>query len=331
MKPPSTPVRQAPTTLPAGAGTLDKEPSVGPDETLPHPPATSPAALGRASHSVVRPAEQRVPMVFASPHSGDDYPPAFIRAARLSPMQLRRSEDAFVDRLFEAATSVGAPLLKAHFPRVYVDPNREPYELDPAMFDAPLPDFVNVASPRVAAGLGTIAKVVATGENIYARRLSFEEARQRIEAHYVPYHRTLQALLAETEARFGCYLLVDCHSMPSIGGPMDADPGTRRLDFVLGDCFGTACASGIIAVAERSLSARGYTVERNIPYAGGFTTRHYGQPGRRRHALQIEVNRGLYMDERQIQPSAGLPRVTADITRLIEALAAAVPALIGAR
>ncbi len=301
---------------------------MGPDDTAPLAGASA-VRPGQPAFSIVRPAEQTVPLVFASPHSGDTYPPEFVNSVNLGFNVLRRSEDAFVDRLFQAAKDHGAPLLKAHFPRVYVDPNREPYELDPHMFDTPLPQYVNHRSPRVAAGLGTVARVVATGENIYARKLSFDEARRRIEANYVPYHQALTDLLAETHARFGCYLLIDCHSMPSIGGPMDADPGSRRLDFVLGDCFGTTCATAIVDLAERTLQARGHSVHRNNPYAGGFTTRHYGRPSERKHALQIEVNRALYMDETRIRPSAALPAMVADLTLLIAALAKAVPQLIG--
>ncbi len=292
---------------------------MAPDED----PVMQPAGGDRAqrqSHSVVEPVEHRVPLVFASPHSGQDYPPEFIAEARLTALSLRRSEDAFVDELFAAAPGTGAPLLRAHFPRVYIDPNREPFELDPGMFATPLPEFVNTGSPRVIAGLGTIAKVVANGEEIYRHKLDFEQARRRIEAHYFPYHATLQHLLERTRRRFGCYLLVDCHSMPSIGGPMDADPGLRRLDIVLGDCHGTSCAPAVTALAENILRGQGFTVRRNVPYAGGYTTRHYARPREGLHTLQIEVNRALYMDELRIAPAVGLPRVKAALTLLIEAL-----------
>ncbi|MFO1146621.1 MAG: N-formylglutamate amidohydrolase [Rhodospirillales bacterium] len=294
---------------------------MAPDEHPAMRPAAQDPARGR-SHSVVEPdgQQQRVPLVFASPHSGQEYPAEFIRAARLAALSLRRSEDAFVDQLFGAAPRFGAPLLRAHFPRVYIDPNREPFELDPGMFDGPLPDFVNTGSPRVFAGLGTIARVVANGEEIYRDKLTFDEAKQRIETHYFPYHSTLQHLLEKTRRRFGVYLLVDCHSMPSVGGPMDADPGLRRLDIVLGDCRGTSCAPAITSLAESTLRAQGFTVRRNVPYAGGYTTRHYARPREGRHALQIEVNRALYMDELRIAPAVGLSRVTEALTVLIETL-----------
>lgn len=278
-----------------------------------------------APFSVLEPVEQTVPLVFASPHSGQEYPPGFVAASRLDPLMLRRSEDAFVDGLFGAAPRFGAPMLRAHFPRAYVDPNREPFELDPAMFAEALPGYVNVRSPRVAAGLGTIAKVVANGEEVYRDKLDFAEVLQRLEAHYFPYHRALQDLLNRTRARFGCYLLVDCHSMPSIGGPMDADPGRPRLDIVLGDCYGTSCAPHVTALAESTLRGLGLTVRRNIPYAGGHTTRHYCRPADGRHTLQIEVNRALYLDEERIAPLPEMQHVREAMTTLIEALAGLEP------
>lgn len=286
-----------------------------------------PARVGGAdpSFSVLAPSVQSVPLVFASPHSGDDYPPEFVASSRLQPLSLRRSEDAFIDRIFAAAPAHGAPLLRAHFPRVYVDPNREPFELDPRMFDAPLPEYINAHSPRATAGLGTIARVVANGEDIYGAKLKFEEVRQRIETHYFPYHAALRDLLDLTHRLFGCYLLVDCHSMPSVGGPMDADPGLRRLDIVLGDCFGSSCSPIVTQVAERTLKDLGLTVRRNMPYAGGYTTHHYGRPRGGLHALQIEVNRSLYMDELAISPTSGLQPITDAATTLIRALAALDP------
>ena len=267
------------------------------------------------------PAEQTVPLVFASPHSGTDYTPAFIAASRLDPLALRRSEDAFIDDIFAVAAEFGAPLLTATFPRAYVDPNREPFELDPAMFDAPLPAYVNTNSPRVAAGLGTVARVVTNGEEIYRGKLSFDEVRQRIDRLYYPYHHALQRLLDQTRAKFGVYLLIDCHSMPSIGGPMDCDPGLKRFDAVLGDRFGTSCAPVVTETAERILRSLGYSVGRNIPYAGGYCTHHYGKPQTRMHALQIEINRALYMDEERVIPVAGIVDVKRKVRQLIEALA----------
>ncbi len=279
---------------------------------------------------VQAPAEQTAPLVFASPHSGRLYPPDFVAASRLDPIRLRRSEDAFVDEIFAAAPAHGAPLLRAHFARAYVDPNREAFELDPAMFEDALPDYVNTTSVRVAVGLGTIAKVVTSGEEIYRTSLRFEDARRRIEACYVPYHETLRGLLEATRRRFGACLLIDCHSMPSVGGPMDADPGLRRVGVVLGDCHGTACAPAVTDMAERELKAMRFTVTRNDPYAGGFTTRHYGAPKDGVHVLQIEINRAHYMDEATVARGAGLPPLVRRITRLIEAMARIDPQILAA-
>lgn len=282
----------------------------------------SPEPAATASWSVSAPAEQRVPLVFTSPHSGCDYPEEFVAASRLDPLTLRRSEDAFVDRIFAATAEVGAPLLKAHFPRAFVDPNREPFELDPEMFEEPLPPYVNTTSPRVAAGLGTVARVVTSGDDIYARKLRFTEVQRWIDRHYRPYHAALRVLLEKTRARFGVCLLVDCHSMPSVGGPMDSDCGRPRVDAVLGDRFGTSCAPAVTDTAAQALRELGYSLRRNIPYAGGYTTSHYGRPQSGIHALQIEINRALYMDEDLVRPTAGLTELQRRMRFVIQRLAA---------
>ena len=300
-----------------------------PDDTVLASPDEAQVGPGAAC-SVAAPDHRTAPVVFASPHSGDRYPPSFLAATRLDLVNLRRSEDAFVDRIYAAAPKLGAPLLKAHFPRSYVDPNREAFELDPAMFDGPLPDYANVTSPRVAAGLGTVARVVTSGEAIYQDRLDFAEVKRRIDQNYVPYHAALKDLIGATVSAFGACLLVDCHSMPSIGGPMDSDSGHKRVDFVLGDRFGMSCARSVTDRAERVLRRLGYSVRRNVPYAGGFTTRHYGRPRERVHALQIEINRALYMDEMRVAPIDNLQVVRRHMTELMEALVAIDPAELGA-
>jgi N-formylglutamate amidohydrolase len=267
-----------------------------------------------------RPGSERLPLILASPHSGSDYPPEFVAASRLDSLALRRSEDSFVDELFAAAPSLGAPLLSARFPRAYLDVNREAYELDPAMFSDALPRFVNARSPRVRMGLGTIARIVANGEEIYAGKLCFAEARRRIDGLYHPYHQALVRLVEETEALFGGYLLVDCHSMPSAAGSVSGPDGA---DVVLGDCHGAACAPAILEAARHFLAERGFAVAVNAPYAGGFTTGHYGDPCRSRHALQIELNRGLYMDERNYRRKPRFARIAADMAELIRRLSLA--------
>ncbi len=277
---------------------------------------------------ILAPAEQQVPLVFASPHSGSDYPKEFLAASRLDPLTLRRSEDSYVDELFSVVTELGAPLLRARFPRAYLDPNREPFELDPTMFEDELPAFVNSRSPRVRVGLGTIARVVATGEDIYAHKLRFGDAMARIDRLYRPYHRALRQLVTATRERFGCYLLVDCHSMPSTTTLGERTVRRSRPDIVLGDCHGTACHPLIIEAAHRTLSAKGYAVVRNTPYAGGFTTAHYGKPGTARHSLQIELCRALYMDERSFDRKPFFGQLVEDMRDLAIALAALGPLLV---
>ena len=261
-----------------------------------------------------RPAACTLPLVLASPHSGADYPEEFLAASRLDPLTLRRSEDSYVDRLFAAAPELGAPLLAARFPRAYLDPNREAWELDPTMFADPLPGFVNARSPRVRMGLGTIARIVASGEEIYARKLRFAEARARVETLYQPYHQALRRLVGETETAFGGYLLLDCHSMPSAASGAG---GQEPADIVLGDCHGISCARPIVEAARAFLVSRKFTVALNAPYAGGFTTGHYGGPRRGHHALQIELNRALYMDERSYRRKPGFDRLAAEMSALV--------------
>jgi N-formylglutamate amidohydrolase len=276
-----------------------------------------PRPLGTGVFDLQLPVARCLPLVLASPHSGSEYPPDFLAASRLDPLALRRSEDSFVDELFAAASRLGAPLLSARFPRAYVDVNREAYELDPAMFSDALPGFVNAASPRVRIGLGTIARIVASGEEIYAKKLRFAEAIQRIEGLYHPYHQALRRLIEETEGVFGGCLLIDCHSMPSAAG---SGGGQDAADIVLGDCHGASCAPQIIDAASGFLVERGFVIAVNAPYAGGFTTGFYGRPRAHRHALQIEINRALYMDERSYRRKPRFARLVKDMAELVQRL-----------
>ena len=271
-----------------------------------------------------RPIRQTLPMVVASPHSGRDYPAEFVARSPLSIQRLRSSEDGFVDEIFAAAPDCGAPMLRALFPRVYVDVNREPYELDPAMFSDPLPGYVTTRNARIAAGLGTIARVVSNGEPIYADKLTFAEADARIKHQYDPYHRALAGLIDETRRLFGFCILMDCHSMPS-GATSQRGVGTKRLrqiGAVLGDCYATACDPMVTNEAESLFTSLGYGVQRNSPYAGGFVTRHYGRPSEGVHALQIELNRGLYMDESRIERLPAIAELTDNMAHLIRRLGA---------
>jgi N-formylglutamate amidohydrolase len=266
---------------------------------------------------VLEPAVRRGPVLFNSPHSGATYPRAFLSTARLDLRALRRSEDSFMDELMAGVVAQGYPLMRAHFPRCYVDVNREPYELDPRMFEGRLPSFANTRSMRVAGGLGTVARVVGDAQEIYDRRIPVDDALARIESLYKPYHRALRRLFTGIHREFGTAVLVDCHSMPSNAGIREE---RARPEFVIGDRYGTACIGIVADVVEQTLRGVGYTVSRNKPYAGGFITEHYGNPAAGLHAVQLEVNRALYMDERRYQRTANFARVAADMETLASRL-----------
>ena len=247
---------------------------------------------------IIEPAEWRGPVVFNSPHSGSVYPRAFLTASRLEVTALRRSEDSFVDELAFGVVERGYPLMRAHFPRCYVDVNREPYELDPRMFEGRLPSFANTRSMRVAGGLGTVARVVGDAQEIYGQRIPVDDAIRRIEGLYKPYHRALRRLFTRVHRDFGAAVLIDCHSMPSTAGSKDERP---RADVVLGDRYGTSCVAAVVETVESTLRAQGYSVL---------------------HAIQLELNRALYMDERRFERSSSFARLAADLEALADCLAA---------
>jgi N-formylglutamate amidohydrolase len=264
------------------------------------------------------PEDYRSPVVFNSPHSGRVYPQTFLESAKLDLATLRRSEDSFVDELMAGVVPRGNPLVRAHFPRCYIDVNREPYELDPRMFDGRLPSFANTRSMRVAGGLGTVARVVGDAQEIYHQRIPIDDALRRIEGLYKPYHRALRRLLTKVHADFGTAMLVDCHSMPSNAGTKDDRP---RADVVIGDRYGTSCVPILSETVDEVFRELGYVVSRNKPYAGGFITEHYGNPAAGLHSVQIEINRALYMDERRFERSPGFGRLEADLMTLADRLA----------
>jgi N-formylglutamate amidohydrolase len=270
------------------------------------------------------PLEQTAPFVLCSPHSGRIYPREFLAQSRLDPLALRKSEDCFVDDLFAGAAALGVPMIAARFPRAYLDVNREPYELDPELFADPLPDFANTQSVRVVGGLGTIARIVADGEEIYARKLSINEGLSRIEQLYVPFHDALSNLISATRDRFGYAILVDCHSMPSALMAQGSGP---RPDFVIGDRFGASCDVRLTRLLKELISLKGYDVQLNRPYAGGYITEHYGRPRRGVHAVQLEINRGLYLDEAAFRPSAGFTALKAKLTTIAAQLFDEVPVI----
>lgn len=269
---------------------------------------------------ILAPERQRLPLVFDSPHSGRNYPADFLAASRLSERAIRRSEDSFVDELFVPAVERGAPLLKANFPRAWLDVNREPYELDPDMFSGRLPTYANVRSVRVAGGLGTIARIVSESEEIYSGPLNVEEVLARIDRVYKPYHAALGRLLSRTRAGFGMAVLIDCHSMPST---VRGGVGRSRPDIVIGDRYGTSCTPELVDLVTDIFSRCGYSVCRNKPYAGGYITEHYGRPAHGFHALQIEVNRALYLDEQRLEKHDGFARLRDDVAGFVDALSVA--------
>jgi N-formylglutamate amidohydrolase len=268
-------------------------------------------------YEVLEPAEYKGPVLFNSPHSGAIYPRDFLASSRLDIGTLRRSEDSFVDELMAGVVAQGFPLMHAHFPRCFVDVNREPYELDPRMFEGRLPSFANTRSMRVAGGLGTVARVVGDAQEIYDQRIPVDDALRRIESLYKPYHRSLRRLFTRLHRDFGAAVLIDCHSMPSTAGHRDERP---RPEFVLGDRYGTSCVGVVAETVEYVLRSLGYSVSRNKPYAGGFITEHYGNPAAGLHAIQLEVNRALYMDERRYERAPHFAVLAGDLETLAQRL-----------
>ncbi|HVV27000.1 MAG TPA: N-formylglutamate amidohydrolase [Rhizomicrobium sp.] len=284
------------------------------------PPAPTDDAEWAEPFRLERPLRQNVPFVFASPHSGRSYPASLLARTRLDALTLRRSEDAFVDELFAEVAGLGAPLLCAQFPRAFLDVNRGVAELDAAMFDAPLGVPVDVPSPRVAAGLGVIPRIVRDGAEIYRGKLKSTEADARISRLYRPYHQALAQLLEETRARFGVAVLIDCHSMPS---------ALSVPDIVLGDRYGASAAPPLTAHTEAAFQREGFSVARNTPYAGGHSTVLHGRVASGCHALQIEINRALYLDEDRIAKRPSFDMVRVRLTRAIQNLVAIPLSLLG--
>ena len=268
-------------------------------------------------YTLIEPLHRTAPLIFASPHSGRRYPADLLAQARAGLLSLRRSEDIYVDELFAGAAGHGALVLSASIARAYVDLNRDPAELDPEMFEERLPHAHAHSTPRVQAGLGAIPRVTGDGTPIYRRKLNVAEAERRIATVHKPYHALLSGLVGDTKAAFGCAVLIDCHSMPS------SARGVHSPDVVLGDRFGASCHPSVTALAEVCLRRLGYRVARNAPFAGGHTTQTYGRPAHGVHALQIELNRALYVDERSLERTTGYMRVRADMGRLAETLATA--------
>lgn len=274
--------------------------------------------MPKAAFHIAHPERRSTAVVFASPHSGRDYPSSFLSRTALNEHSVRSSEDAFVDRLFDCAPQMGAPLLMAGAPRAYVDLNRSADELDPALIEG-----VGAVghNPRVASGLGVIPRVVANGRAIYTGKISRAEADHRIRTCWHPYHLALQAQLDRAHAMFGQAILIDCHSMPHEAMDSVARRGLRRPEVVLGDRFGAAADAAIMDRIEAAFGAAGLVVTRNTPFAGAYTTQAYGRPSRGRHAVQIEIDRALYMDEKTLSESEGFDALQRRLSAVIDGLA----------
>ena len=275
--------------------------------------------MQRLTYNLERPAKRDSSVVFASPHSGREYLPSFLRRVVLDERAIRSSEDAFVDQLFAAAPKFGVPLITATAPRAFIDLNRAPEELDPALVSQVRRVSHN---PRVASGLGVIPRVVANGRAIYRGKIPLDEAHARIATFWRPYHDALQTLLDESHNAFGEAILIDCHSMPHEALENVGPPGAPRPDIVLGDRFGASAAGSLVEQVEAAFASAGFRVARNMPFAGAFITQHYGRPSRQQHAVQIEIDRALYMNERTLQPNADFEAFRTTLSGVIAEIAA---------
>ncbi|MGQ0611675.1 MAG: N-formylglutamate amidohydrolase [Paracoccaceae bacterium] len=270
------------------------------------------------SFRLLRPQEQTTSVIFASPHSGRTYPPAFLAQSVLDSLALRSSEDAFVDELLADATAVGAPLMLADIPRAFIDLNRGPEELDPALIEGVHRTPLN---PRVSSGIGVIPRVVSGGRHIYRGKLTLSEAEARLRGHWHPYHDALRRLIDETHARFGQAILVDCHSMPHEAIESHTRPGQPRPEVVLGDRFGAAAGGHVIEEIEAAFQQAGLRVSRNVPFAGAFIAQSYGRPSTGRHVVQIEIDRSLYMNEAEVTRGPGFAAFRAGISAVLARIA----------
>lgn len=272
-----------------------------------------------AAYDLRCPERQTTPIIFSSPHSGRDYTGAFLQSVVLDHLAIRTSEDAFVDRLFDMAPEMGAPLLAACVPRAFIDLNRAADELDPAVIEgiARAPH-----NPRVSSGLGVIPRVVAGGRAIYSGKLSLAEAEARILRYWHPYHAALKRLIEGTLADFGQAILIDCHSMPHEAIEAHARPGQPKPEVVLGDRFGAASGREVMEQVEAAFSGAGFRVARNAPFAGAHIAQAYGRPSRGCHVIQVEIDRSLYMDEDLILPAEGFEAFRSVMAGVVADLAA---------
>jgi N-formylglutamate amidohydrolase len=273
--------------------------------------------MSKAPYLLQRPERRTSPVVFASPHSGRAYPSEMVQASVLDPLQLRSSEDAHVDRLFSDVPSFGAVLLSAVYPRAWVDLNRRADELDPALIE----DVTRVGlNPRIASGLGVIPRVVAGGRSIYRGKITRAEAQARIDTVWMPYHQLLRAVLDESLSLFGQALLIDCHSMPREALSTIRTARGKRPEVVIGDRYGASASPSVVSAVEGAFRAQGFSVSRNVPFAGAYVVQHYGRPSRQCHTVQVEIDRSLYMNERTLALRSDFPELRARISAVARAI-----------
>ena len=275
--------------------------------------------MSKAAFKLTMPKNRTNSVIFASPHSSRNYPRGFLQQSILDDHAIRSSEDAFVDQLFAAVPEFGSPFIEATAPRAYVDMNRSPDELDPALIQGMRSVTYN---PRIVSGLGVVPRVVANSRCIYSGKLTMEEVQARIDTYWHPYHEKLQSLLNESHELFGQVILIDCHSMPHEALDNLARSGMRRPEVVLGDRFGASASAAVMDVVERAFLDEGLSVVRNVPFAGAYTTQHYGRPSRRQHTIQVEIDRSLYMNEPLIRPNNNFRAMQEAMARIIGRIAA---------
>ncbi|MCG3269161.1 N-formylglutamate amidohydrolase [Yoonia sp. I 8.24] len=274
--------------------------------------------MSNTAYQIARPAQRNTSVVFASPHSGRGYTAAFMGQVDLDAMLIRSSEDAFVDQLYAAAPDFGAPLIRAIAPRAFVDLNRGPDEFDPALIKD---IFRKPQNPRIASGLGVIPRVVANGRHIYRGKITLAQAHDRIANYWRPYHDQLQTLMDESNRAYGQSILIDCHSMPHEALSTMTSPNTTLPDIVLGDRFGKTAAPQIMDQVEQAFVSAGFRVARNAPFAGAYIVQRYGHPARSQHAIQVEIDRGIYMNEKTLTLNPDFAHIQAVISGVIAQIA----------
>ena len=256
-------------------------------------------------HSIVEPATLTSGVVFALPHSGRDYGVSFLNQSILDSISIRSSEDAFLDQLIDGIEKYGAPKIVANAPRAFIDLNRSTDELDPALISG---IKNNIRNPRISSGLGVIPRVVSHGKEIYRGKLSLEQAQSRIEYYWKPYHKDLSTLLKRAQSIYGQSLLIDMHSMPHEAVSTQSS-FISAPEIVVGDRFGMSSDPEFTNLIVSILKQHGFRVAKNTPFAGAFITKHHGKIKERTHAIQLEIDRSLYMDEERILPNSGFEKL----------------------